>query len=1048
MTLPTRPIRAARPWRKNPTLSALTLLGLLAAPCLEGRAQSASTAPAAPAEPEVEATEVVEADDEIEDFVVEATIMEEFLQSLTMRTEADLSLDLLSAEDLSKFAASDVADALKRIPGVSLVGGGTGGQFAIIRGLEDRYSSTTFNGAPVPSPDPTRQSVQLDLFPSDIVSNLSVGKNFVPEVPSNSAGGSLDIKTLDYPDATTVKLTLGTGFEEEARKRFLEYDDGSTVGREADPSDIIESDVGATVGGRAGLFDREVRFKALVTHEIDYTTYQGFQETLEPEPRGEISAGGQTFVTRTGGLAKGELGLSSGRFDQTQSTREAQLTGFLGLGADLDEEGSHRVDATYFHTESDLTTVELRENGYFPGYDYTELIDATNSGDLESLIPGGLTLVGTIESRLGPNALRGLVTENPDRGALWFANFGRSTSFENERDLDIYQLNGAHDFDLLEGLKVTWAANYATTTQKETSLGMRFFYEPCGYSGSYPCAGGASPIPVPTQFPVTASALGPGTYFASGTSGGIVSSRIDVDEHQYFARADAEQDLDLGERVALNLKAGLWWEQARREVDSFFVETVTVSGRSQWLIGAPTLNQLGGTLFGSFDPASGDRNATAEASREITAGHLSARLTLFEDLDLLGGLRIEKIFIDSKNDPFTGEPSLGGRPGTFPSAYLFFDRLDNPATGETSPRPGVIYNDQLLGIKVPIDPNTGIVDLLTEEEIRSVANGEIDELKVLPSAGFAYRPIEGAVLRASYSETVARPSFREIGYYVNVQPGTDERFVGNPQLTLSKVHSIDARVEYVYGEFSDLVAFSSFYKTIDDPIESIVLRNPVDLDSGSAALFRTYFNNPNTARLFGIEVEARKTFDFVRQLGADFVGVELLDYFSIGGNFTWIDASVARTEGELARSTPFFSVVPGDDFRFSRMSRKRRLFGQPEWIGNADVTFNHPDWGTQLTLAVFAISDVLDAAGSVSLDGGGNPASLTLDRYFDSFHQLDLVGSQEIWKGVTLKVSVKNLTDTARRRIYDRRQTAQTYVERTRRQGRDWSFSIGYSVDF
>lgn len=1045
MTLPTRLLRASQPWLRKPALCLLALLGLLSFASREGRAQ---LAPAAPAQPDAESTEVVQADDEIEDFVVEAAIMEEILQGLSMRIESDLSLDLLSAEDLSKFAASDVADALKRIPGVSLVSGGTGGQFAIIRGLEDRYSSTTFNGAPVPSPDPTRQSVQLDLFPSDVVSNLSVGKNFVPDVPSNSAGGSLDIKTLDYPETTTFKITLGSGFEDEARKRFLEFDDGSTIGRESDPTDIIESDVGASVGGRTGLFDREIRFKALVTHEIDYTTLQGFQETLEPEPRGEFTAGEQTIITRTGGLAKGELGLSAGRFDQTQSTREAQLTGFVGLGADLDEEGAHRVDATYFHTESDLTTVELRENGYFPDYDYTELVDATNNGDLESLIPGGLALVGTLESRLGPNALRGVVTENPDRGALWFANFGRSTAFENQRDLDIYQLNGAHDFDLLEGLKVTWAASYATTTQQESSLGMRYFYEPCGYSGSYPCAGGASPIAVPTRFPVTPSALGPGTYFASGTSGGIVSSQIDVDEHQYFARVDAEQDVELDDRVSLNLKAGLWWEQAEREVDSFFVESVTVSGRSQWLIDSPTLAGLGGTLFDRFDPATGDRNATAEASREITAGHLSARLTLFDDLDLLGGLRIEKIFIDTKNDPFTGEPSLGGRPGTFPSAYLFFDRLDNPATGEPSPRPGVIFNDQLLGIKVPVDPNTGLVDLLTEEQIRSVANGEIDELEVLPSAGFAYRPIEGAVLRASYSETIARPSFRELGYYVNVQPGTDERFVGNPQLGLSKVHSIDTRAEYVFGEFSDLVAFSAFYKTIDDPIESIVLRNPIDLDSGSAALFRTYFNNPNTARLFGIEVEARKTFDFIRQLGADFLGIELLDYFSVGGNFTWIDARVARTEGELARSTNFFSVLPGDDFRFARMSRKRRLFGQPEWIGNADLTFNHPDWGTQVTLAVFAISDVLDAAGSVSLDGGGNPASLTLDRYFDSFHQLDLVGSQEIWKGVTLKVSVKNLTDTARRRIYDRKQTAQTYVERTRRQGQDWSIALGYSVDF
>ena len=56
------------------------------------------------------------------------------------------------------------------IAGVNVVEG----QFAIIRGLEDRYSSTLLNGAPVPSPDPERQSVQLDLFPSEIVDSYEL----------------------------------------------------------------------------------------------------------------------------------------------------------------------------------------------------------------------------------------------------------------------------------------------------------------------------------------------------------------------------------------------------------------------------------------------------------------------------------------------------------------------------------------------------------------------------------------------------------------------------------------------------------------------------------------------------------------------------------------------------------------------------------------------------------------------------------------------------------------------------------------------------------
>jgi len=1008
---------------------------------------------AMPAEGAV-ATEVVdEADGEIEEFVVEAAIMDELLQGLAMREDSDLQLNMMSAEDLSKFAASDVADALKRVAGVNVVEG----QFAIIRGLEDRYSSTTFNGAPVPSPDPNRQSVQLDLFPSDVVSNLVVAKTFLPQSPSNSSGGSIDIVTKEYPDDLTLKLSLGSGFEEGAERRFLELNPGSTVGSESEPTDIIESDLGGLVGGRTALFDHELRFKVALNNEVDYRSETGFQEGREPRAPEERTVGGQTTITtRSGGLAQGTLALSDGHFDQIQSTRTEQFTGFAALGTNLDEEGEHRVDATYFHTKVQEETVELRENGYFTDLDYTNLAAATEAGDLnQSILNSEYDSVATFGSRLGrPGALREELSDTPARGALWFANFGRSNSFERNRDLDVYQLNGEHDFDFFDGLNIKWSTNHATSTQQESSLGMRYFYEPCGFAASFECAQGTSRIAVPTTFPVRVSNLVPGRYFASGVSGGIVNTRVDIEEAQYFARLDAEQDFEIFDYAMLNFGTGIWWEKSKRDVEALFAENVTVGTSSQWLLDSPTLSNLGDTLFDRFDDGSAERSSETQASREITAGNTHLKLTLWEKFDFLGGLRYENIFIDSKNSPFTGEFQFA-RPTTFPPAYLFFDRLDNPDPllgGEVRPNTdtsNVFFNDQILGINTPINPDTGFVDLLTREQVLSLANGEIDETKLLPSAGLAYRPYEGVVLRASYSETVARPSYREMGYYVTVQPGTDERTVGNPQLGLSEVKSYDVRSEYLFGDLGDLVAFSAFYKVIDDPIESIILRNPIDRDSGSAALYRTFFNNPNTARLWGIEIEARRSFDFLRKLGLDFVGIDVLDYLSVGGNFSYIEASVRRTPAELARAQRFFALAPGDSAQFSGLDKKRRLFGQPEWIGNADISFNHPDWGTSLTLAVFAISDVLDAAGTAGIGPDGVTANtLILDRYLDDFYQLDLVASQEIWQGLRLKLSVKNLTDTARRRIYDRQQTVETYVERSRKYGRDWSLSLGYTVDF
>jgi outer membrane receptor protein involved in Fe transport len=988
---------------------------------------------------------------ELEAYVVEASVVGELMAGLELRLESDQLLNVLSAEDLSKFAAGDVAEALQRVAGVNV----QEGEFAIIRGLEDRYSATTFNGAPVPSPDPDRQSVQLDLFPSDIVTNLVLAKSFDASSPSNGSAGSIDIQTTNYPDELEFKVSLGTGFNEEARKRFLRYDQGSPMGVEADPVDVIESDVGATFGGRRALLGRELRFRGIVNHEVDYDSAKGFQEGREPRVARILETTGGTFVTRSGSLAFGDLLLSDGRYDQIISERTEQLTSFFGLGVDLDQEGKHRVDASIFYTKKKQETVQLRENGYFPGYDYSSLI--ATSQDIEEDLFQDLFVqadeVATNSSALAGSetSLRSLQTDSPGRGALWFANFGQSRSFDRKRDLQVYQLNGTHEFDLWEGLDVTWAANYAKTTQKENVLGTGFTYEPCGYSGQLPCEGGGTQVGIPTVFPVRVSDLGDdGRFIASGATGSQVESRVDVDESQWFGRMDFDQALAPIDRVDLEVKGGVWWEKSNRTANAFFRETFTRDTSSQFFVANETLNGLGRTLFSQLDPPSSSRDSDNLASREVWAGHVSLKATVWDDVDLIGGVRVEDFYMDSHSDPFTGEFAFD-RPSTFPPAYVFFDRLDNAAFGEVLPFQDpttLTFNDQILGINSRVNPDTGFVDFLTQGQILGQVNGKIDEVYALPFASIAYRPWDGVTLQATYSETRARPSFREMGYYVSVEPGTDDQAVGNPQLELSEIKNFDGRVEYVFGDRGDLFAFSAYYKTIENPIESIVLRNPLDFESTSLALFKTWFNNPDVARLWGIEVEMRKSFDFVRLLGVDFPGIDAFDYLSIGGNFSWIEAKVDRSPIELQRAQPFFSVAPGDSQLVSGLDSSRRLFGQPEWIANADLSFDHPDWGTRVTLAVFAISDVLDAVGSVALGRSSEDTTFELDRYNDEYYQLDLVMSQRIWGGLSAKVSIKNLTDSTRRIVYDDDLTRGKFEERKYKKGRDYSFALSYTQEF
>ena len=1005
---------------------------------------------------------------ELDAFVVEASTVNEIMAALELRLESDQLLNVMSAEDLSKFAASDVADALKRVAGVNVVEG----QFAVIRGLEDRYSATLFNGAPVPSPDPERQSVQLDLFPSDVVSNLAIAKTFSQDSSSNASSGSIDISTAEYPDAWTASLSAGSGFNDNAIDEFFEYDDDgadgghpSPIGRPIDGTDTIESDYSFFLGGKHELLERELRLKFSWSREIDYKTALGTEQDREP---GQV----EEFLRDTGDLALGELSLPGAKWDFTESDRELRQTWFVGAGIDLDPAGRHRIDASFFQTRKDNQTVQDRRDGFFPDEIYAPAVEAIATG-AEIADFGEEFLRG----RVSFNEWVGNVRENTDSPPsfgvqTWFAPVFESRTFDRERNLTLYQLNGEHElglFDLEQSdLKVTWATNYATSRQEETTFRVRYWYEPDTLPVQLP----------PGDFPFAPEAFGPGRFSSRSD---IVFGDNEIDEEQLFGRLDLEYEIEPASYATVVFDAGVWYEQSERNVDSRFVPSpAAVAGRpgvfrggGSFTIQGATPAEMGDRIFLGIGLDEPQIALTSDAEREILAGHGGLKLTLYDDLDLFGGVRFENLEITSENDPFTGfcgvVPQVGDTcpdplpVSIFPSVYVLFDRIDNPNVPEERLRVlqggNFVNNDELLNIPVTVDPDTGFVDYRTTARINEVINGKIDENYVLPSIGFTYRaeglsrladwtgPLEGLTLRGAFSKTLARPSLREIAYYASLRSNDDAVLLGNPLLEPSEVTSWDARLEYTWGDFGDLFAFSVFYKTIEEPIETITVKDPrgVGVDT-----FRTWRNNPSDADLLGFEVEGRVTLGYL--------GPAFLEYFSIGANGTFIEAEVERLAILQEAVQPFLQASDEDiaagRVRFRRYKDTRPLTQQPEWIVNADFTFNQPDWRTSFTAAFFAISDVLDTPQTTDgLSRAGTLLSFQLDRYNGSFHQLDLIFSQGFdlpyvpgeW---TFKTSVKNVTDSERTIIYDPEQTRRRIKARSLRLGRDYSFSLGYRLDF
>lgn len=120
-------------------------------------------------------------------------------------------ISVLSAEDIARTGDGDVAGALSRVTGLSVGNNG----FVYVRGLGDRYSQAFLNGSPLPSPEPLRRAVPLDLFPTDIVASSLVQKSYSANLPGEFGGGLINVTTLAVPKEPFLKGGFGVSGDTE-----------------------------------------------------------------------------------------------------------------------------------------------------------------------------------------------------------------------------------------------------------------------------------------------------------------------------------------------------------------------------------------------------------------------------------------------------------------------------------------------------------------------------------------------------------------------------------------------------------------------------------------------------------------------------------------------------------------------------------------------------------------------------------------------------------------------------------------------------------------
>ncbi len=199
--------------------------------------------------------------------------------------DSDAVVNFIGQEQIGRSGDSDAAGALRRITGLTIVGG----RFVYVRGMGERYSSSYLNGAGLPSPEVDKRVVPLNLFPAGIIETLAVQKTYSPELPGQFGGGAINVETIGLPDdqyrrrlRTDVSFSLSYKenttfttelFEEGGAFDFLGFDDGTRALPESiDDSEFLIGPAGG-IGGEG--YDEEER----------EAFGESFARTWSPAPR-------------------------------------------------------------------------------------------------------------------------------------------------------------------------------------------------------------------------------------------------------------------------------------------------------------------------------------------------------------------------------------------------------------------------------------------------------------------------------------------------------------------------------------------------------------------------------------------------------------------------------------------------------------------------------------------------------------------------------------------------------------------------------------------
>ena len=783
---------------------------------------------------------------EVEEVVVSA----EYIPDEKLAT-ADIS-EVLDASDMSITGDSNVGDALKRLPGLSLVGG----KFVYIRGLGDRYSSTYFNGTPMPGLDPLSRAVPLDLFDTNVIANTLVQKTYSAEYSAEFTGGAIDIRSAAVPDENAfefkVKIaenSISTGEEQLSYKGgsrdWTGFDDGTR-----DLPGIVRANLDSYPNNTQPLPSH-----SLTNEQTDLIRYSFSQQNnvweIDRDTNPIDTGFSLAFKRRWDPIDTLSFGvLATTSYDQkwrNRFERRLRVGGnppTLAVGRIVDGASEEDIVDTAIRFGSRTVSsgpffIDANEDGIGDIDDIFGRFSISRAQTFErtqreiglnSLLALGVNVNNTHEFKL----TRMLLRQTLDEASITNTRIGNESDTRRitqqlswiENQIDFTQLAGLH---LLDFAEVNWRySNVAGSrdtpdSRSQTRIGARL--DPDRRSSNPDRQYGfledrSEEWGIDVELPFT-SDRGFVTDFKWRFGYSNYKKRREYESYRFiydFNSADLFTNEELTQDLSVLLDVSDCIAgpspDANNPTDQCFLGEDGLNDNNN--------NETTGTIVIPVEAGFGG----AVQSR-YTGGTINEAFYVNFDFNVLENLRF----------------NLGARKERF--------RVDGNVVGDAN-----------------FDPDNLESSLPQGVELEDALFPTADSSGIYPSFKVTWEFYNNMQLRAAYSETQNRPTLRELVYVQIFNPDDGQVYRGNPVLKISEVESYDLRYEWYFGD-RDYLSVTSFKKRIDDPIEL----NEFEVGE---EVFLTW-DNEEFGTNEGIEFEIRKYFG---------------EYFSVIGNASRISSRV------------------------------------------------------------------------------------------------------------------------------------------------------------